>query len=103
MEGLEILPKIVKIKKIDGYKVTLDFNVEKNRIIDFEHFFTHVINVQNRVNDPAQKLLNDVSEFKKIEIVGNTVQWKNTGVEVRGVFYPYDLDPIVLFNNSTVA
>lgn len=56
-------------------------------------------------NHPAYKLVHDENAFGQIQIIGNTVGWNNAGVnstnfEGEEVFYPYDIDPIVLYNNS---
>ena len=44
--------------------------------------------------------------FDQIEVIGNTIGWKNTGIyatnfEGEKQFFHLDIDPIVLFENST--
>jgi DNA-binding XRE family transcriptional regulator len=46
-----------------------------------------------------------VEKFKQIKIINNSIGWENIGTygkDINGndVFYPYDLDPIVLYKNS---
>ncbi len=103
MKGLRSIPKILKINHIDGYKVSCLFNNGESRIIDFEKFFLECVNPSQ--NHPAYKLINDKNQFRKIEIIGNTIGWKNTGLYLNNLhgeeeFFHYDLDPIVLFENS---
>ena len=104
MKGLRSIPKILKINAVEGYKVSCLFNNGESRIIDFEEFFKNLKNFSEK--HPAWKLLQDINEFRQIEILGNTIGWKNTGITTKDfsgkeVFYPYDIDPIVLFENST--
>lgn len=103
MKGLRSTPKVLKINEIKDYKVSCLFNNGESRIIDFEFFFKSRKNFSE--NHPSYKLLKDIKEFNQIEIIGNTIGWKNTGIyskdyEGKEVFYSYDIDPIVLFENS---
>ncbi len=105
MKGLRSIPKILKINEISGYKVSCLFNNGESRWINFKQFFEEEINVTN--SHPAKKLLDSIKEFNQLELIGNTIGWKNTGVysknfEGKEEFYYYDLDPIVLFNYSTI-
>ncbi len=103
MKGLRSIPKILKINEIDGYKVSCLFNNGESRIIDFEGFFKSRGNFSEK--HPAYKLVNDIQEFNQIEILGNTLGWKNAGIYTKNfegekVFFHYDIDPIVLFEES---
>jgi len=103
MKGLRSIPKILKINEIKGYKVSCLFNNGESRIIDFENFFKSRNNFSKK--HPAYKLVNNIEEFSQIEILGNTIGWKNTGVydenyEGERVFFHYDVDPLVLFESS---
>lgn len=103
MKGLRSIPRILKIDHIDGYLVSCLFNSGESRLIDFRKLFEDVFQVKG--NDPAVKLLNDYNLFKEITIIGSTIGWPNVGIyskdlEGKEVFYPYDLDPIVLYENS---
>ncbi len=103
METHEIIPRILKINEINGYKVSCLFNNGESRIVDFEAFFKHKRYASSK--HPAYKLIQDKNEFDKLEVLNNTIAWQNTGIystDVNGnqVFYHYDVDPIVLFKAS---
>ncbi len=105
MKGLRSIPKVLKINEISGYKVSCLFNNGESRWINFKLFFEEEINITN--SHPAKKLLDDIKEFNQLELIGNSIGWKNTGVyskdfEGKEEFYYYDLDPIVLFNYSSI-
>lgn len=103
MKGLRNIPKILKINEVRGYKVSCLFNNGEARIIDFESFFKSRKRFSER--HPAYKLVNNIAEFNQLELLGNTIGWQNTGKYMKNlageeVFYPYDIDPIVLFEYS---
>lgn len=103
MKGLRSIPKILKINEVDGYNVSCLFNNGESRVIDFKKFFQSRNNFSER--HPAYKLLDDVKEFNRIEVMGNTIGWRNTGIYASDfsgetVYYPYEVDPVVLFENS---
>ncbi|MBK8656294.1 MAG: helix-turn-helix transcriptional regulator [Haliscomenobacter sp.] len=103
MKGLRSVPRILRINKVDGYRVSCLFNNGESRVIDFQKLFEDVFQVQK--GDPAFALLQDYEAFRQLHILGNTIGWENTGMyaedeEGRRVFYPYDLDPLVLYENS---
>lgn len=102
MKGLRRIPRILKINKVRGYKVSCLFNNGESRIIDFEDFFQRQ---KLRKDHPALVLLNDIREFRKIEVIENTIGWKNVGITLKDIegneqFYYFDLDPIVLYEFS---
>lgn len=102
MKGLRNIPKILRINEIKGYLVSLLFNNGESRLIDFTDFW---LKHKENKNHPAYGLLQDESAFNKIEIMGNTIGWKNVGINSKNIegkeeFYPYDIDPIVLFERS---
>jgi len=103
MKKLRSIPKILKINEVEGYKVSCLFNNGESRIIDFREFFKGLKNYSKK--HTAYRLMEDVNEFNQLEILGNTIGWKNVGIYSKNyigeeVFYYYDLDPIVLFENS---
>ena len=105
MKKLRSIPKILKINKVEGYRVSCLFNNGESRIIDFQEFFKGLKNYSKK--HTAHKLMEDINEFNQLEILGNTIGWKNAGIysknyEGEEVFYHYDLDPIVLFENSKI-
>jgi DNA-binding XRE family transcriptional regulator len=102
MKGLRRIPRILKINKVRGYKVSCLFNNGESRIIDFEDFFQRK---KLGKDHPARVLLNDIREFRKIEVIENTIGWKNVGIKLKDIegkeqFYYFDLDPIVLYEFS---
>ena len=102
MKGLRRVPRILKINKVKGYRVSCLFNNGESRIIDFEDFFQRQ---KLRKDHPALVLLNDIREFRKIEVIENTIGWKNVGITLKDIegneqFYYFDLDPIVLYEFS---
>lgn len=95
---------ILKINAISNYNISCLFSNGESRIIDLQQFFTSKQHFSEA--HPAYKLLQDETEFNQVEIIGNTIGWKNAGIhstdfEGKPVFYPYDIDPIVLFEYST--
>lgn len=103
MKGLRSIPRILKINKVDRYNVSCLFNNGESRVINFQKLFEDIFKVKE--GDPAFELLADYGAFKQLEIIGNTIGWKNIGIhsedeEGKKVFYHYDLDPIVLYKNS---
>ena len=102
MKGLRQIPRILKINRVRGYQVSCLFNNGESRVIDFEKFFK---TKKLRKGHPARILLKDLKEFKQIEVIENTIGWKNVGmtgkdIEGKEQFYYFDLDPIVLYENS---
>ncbi len=66
--------------------------------------FSRTIEIFSK-NHLTYRLLHDIEEFNQIEVIGSTIGWRNAGIDsknIRGekVFHPFDLDPIVLFENS---
>jgi len=103
MKGLRSIPRILKINSIDSYQVSVLFNNGESRIINFKLLLIEVFKKQPR--KIGYELIEDEELFKKIKIIGNTIGWEDIGKELldengKKIFYPYDLDPIVLYNNS---
>ena len=103
MKGLRSIPKILKINYLTGYQVSCLFNNGESRIIDFHRLFKDIFKIEN--DDPATILVEDYEAFKQIQIMGSTIGWPNVGINAKDskgqpVFYPYDLDPLVLHQNS---
>jgi len=98
--------KVLKISKIENFQVSLLFNNNEIRTVNFESFFKELPNFSEQ--HPAYKLVMNLADFQQIEIIGSTVGWKNTGIyskdfEGNSVFYPFDLDPTVLYQNSVLT
>lgn len=103
MKGLRSIPRVLKINQVNGYEVSCLFNNGESRLIDFQKLFRDTFNVEE--GDPAFELLNDANAFQQIQVLGSTIGWPNVGIyskdsKGQSVFYPYDLDPLVLYQNS---
>lgn len=95
------LPRIIKIEKVDGFKIQCMFNNGDSRLLDFKKIFS---DWKVSEQDPEYKLL-DLKEFKKIELRNFTLSWPNIGFEIKnekGQFekHPYEIGPDVLFQLS---
>lgn len=95
------IPRILKIEKIDGFKITCMFNNGKSRMIDFESVFKKW-NVSE--SDFEYPLLKE-TEFKKVELQNHTLSWKNIEVvllneEGKAQKHPYEIDPLTIFEES---
>jgi len=105
MPTIEIIDsiKILKINHVNGYQVSCLFNNGESRLIDFLNLFQNVFEAEE--GDPAFILLKDPLAFAQIQIIGSTIGWPNVGIystnnKGEKVFYNYDLDPAVLYQNS---
>lgn len=94
--------RILKINNISGYEVNCLFNNGESRIIDFIELFRKW-NV--RSTDLEYPLLNSIDEFQKVTVENGTLSWpgititnlNEVGINVK---FPYEPDPIVLYENS---
>ncbi|MDH3246440.1 MAG: helix-turn-helix domain-containing protein [Saprospiraceae bacterium] len=101
---MRTVKRIIKVHKIRGYKIYCLFNNGESRIIDFKQLFKKW-DVQK--DDLEWTLVRSEQEFQNVELVDGTLTWK--GIEFEGeddqgkvVKYYYDIDPIVLYENSEV-
>ncbi len=95
-------PRIIRISKIDGFKITCMFNNGELRMIDFESLF----NKWNISEDDIEFSLLNKSEFVKVKLRNNTLSWDNIKVSLlsedgKEELHPYEIDPVTLFQNST--
>jgi len=67
------IPRILKINRIDGFKIIAMFNNGESRIIDFRKLLA---DIGTKENSPAFVLFNKV-EFAKVKLSGNTLSWDN--------------------------
>ena len=94
--------RIVKIHQVKGYKVYCLFNNGESRIIDFKRLFDTWKTTKKSLHYPIAKSL---KEFKKLELIDGTLTWKNIEIKSKDEYgnetiYHYDLDPIVLYEES---
>ena len=73
------LPRIIKIEKIDGFKIQCMFNNGESRLLDFKKIF----NDWSISNDDKEFKLLDLKEFKKVELRNFTLSWPNIGIEIK--------------------
>ncbi len=95
------IPRILKIEKIEGYKVTCMFNNGESRMIDFDSVFKE----WNITESDIEFTLLDESKFKKMELRNQTLSWSNIEVRLidedgQELIHPYEIDPLTLFNAS---
>ena len=96
------IPRIIKINEINGFQLSCAFNNGEHRIIDFAALFEK----WDFKSDEFRSKLLDPKEFAKVRIHEGTLQWPNliqktklsSGREFEVMF---DLDPIVLYEEST--
>ncbi len=93
--------RIKEIYKIDDFCIHCLFNNSEYRIINFTELFKKW-NVKK--GDTEYPLL-DLTEFQKVKLENGTLLWNNVTVKLLDAnreekVYPYDLDPIVLYQNS---
>jgi len=94
--------RIVKIHQIKGFRIYCLFNNGESRIIDFEKLFSKWKTTKKSLHYPIS---NSLKEFKKVKLIEGTLTWKNiiiSGEDEYGneTVYHYDLDPIVLYEES---
>ena len=95
------VPRILKIKKITGFKVICMFNNGESRMIDFELLFNEWNISENDIEFP----LLEKKEFKKVQLRNYTLSWENVQVKLlsekgKEESHPYEIDPYVLFQHS---
>jgi hypothetical protein len=96
-----MIPSIVKILKVEAFKVLVTWNNGELRVIDFAKNFDTWKKENNNILFP---LMNEVL-FKEVSISeSGTLQWKN--IPTKFVWKgqertePLELDPIVLYEQS---
>ncbi len=99
---MRTVKRIVKIHRIDGYKVSVLFNNGESRVIDFTKLFK-LWKVDK--NDIEYEISTNQDKFKRLELKDGTLVWeelKISNLDEKGNFIEayYDVDPIVLYENS---
>ena len=103
MKGFRGIPRVLKINSLESYRASLLFNNGESRIIDFERLFREVFKL--RKGRVGFELLEDHAAFEQMTLMNNSIGWEGIGTigkDITGkeVFYPYDLDPMILYKNS---
>ena len=99
---MRTIKKIIKIHEVNGFQLSCLFNNGESRIIDFKHLFATWKITNENVEYP---IANSIEEFQKVQLENGTLTWNNIKIESKDdtgeqVFYDYQLDPIVLYENS---
>jgi DNA-binding XRE family transcriptional regulator len=95
------IPRIIKIEKVDGFRVYCMFNNGESRIIDFKALFD---DWEVSSADIEYPLLNQ-KEFSKVKLRNFTLSWDNVSSQLIDVDgkeqeYPYEIGPDILYQNS---
>lgn len=101
MRKINKLPRILKINSIEGFKITVTFNNNERRIIDFKTLFKQWKITKDDVEYPLLKL----KEFKEVKLSDNTLTWENLRIKLKNdenkmSEHSYQMDPVILYNNS---
>ena len=101
---MRTVKRIIKIHKIEGYKISTLFSTGESRLVNFEKLFAQW-NIKQ--DDPEFPLKDSLQEFQKVEVIDGTFVWKN--IELKStdeygnpVIHFYDIDPIVIYEVSEV-
>jgi len=94
-------PRIIKIERIDGFKIFCMFNNGESKLIDFNSIFKEWKLTPNDIEFP----LLEKKEFQKVRLRNHTLSWENITVillneEGKEDKSPYEIDPIFLYQNS---
>jgi DNA-binding XRE family transcriptional regulator len=96
-----ILPRILKINRIDDLKISVVFNNGESRIIDFNKVLKSA-----EINESSPEyILYDQKEFSQVEIQDYTLSWPNveqyiTSIKGEKIQVPYEIGPDVLYKYS---
>ena len=101
MRKKPVIPRIIKIQKIEELKIHCMFNNGENRLLDFERIFKEWGVGEDDVEYPLLK----PEVFKKVELRNFTLSWSNIPVtliseEGQEETHPYELSPDVLYRLS---
>lgn len=101
---MRTVKRIIKIHKVENFRITCLFNTGESRIIDFNALFKSW-NVSEK--DIEFLIASSSEEFEKVKLVDGTLSWSNLNIESTNdigekVYYDYQLDPIVLYENSQI-
>lgn len=99
---MRTVKRILKIHKVDGFKIYCLFNNGESRVIDFNKIF-NLWKVDEK--DIEFPIASDEKQFRKVKLIEGTLTWKNIkqkSIDEAGnvTEVSYDLDPIVLYENS---
>ena len=105
MKGLRSIPRVLKINELEGDIISLLFNNGYSLKIDLRAVLTQGKPVQQ--GSLVHQILESEEVFNSVAILGNSIGWPQIGRHVEDfdgntVFYPYDIDPVVLYEAGTI-
>ena len=97
------IPRIQSISKVQGFRVYCVFNTGERGVIDFGKLFKEW---EVKSGDDEYMLL-DLKEFQKVKLRDGVLSWENvkvslTNEEDKQEAFPYEIDPIVLYNQAEI-
>lgn len=95
------LPRIIKIEKVNGFKIQCMFNNGESRLLDFEKIFSDWKITEQDIEYPLLSL----KEFKKVQLRNYTLSWTNIIIEIENEDgkiekHPYEIGPDILYQLS---
>ncbi|MFK7797155.1 MAG: helix-turn-helix domain-containing protein [Aureispira sp.] len=98
---MRTVKRIIKIHEIEGFTITALFNNGESRVINFETLLKH----WNVKKGAVEFALTFEENFKQVKLIDGTLVWENviinsTDEDGAMVSYPFDIDPITLYENS---
>jgi DNA-binding XRE family transcriptional regulator len=94
-------PRIIKIERIDGFKIYCMFNNGESKLIDFNSILKEWELAPTDIEYP----LLEKKEFQKVKLRNHTLSWDNITVllineEGKEEQFPYEIDPYYLYQKS---
>ena len=95
------IPRILKIDKIDGFKIYVIFNNGETRLLDFDK----ILNDWNLKESDIEYKLYNLSEIRKVRLRNQTLSWDNLPTKLmddkgQEMEFPYEIGPDVLYRLS---
>lgn len=99
---MKSIKRIIRIHQTEGFKVYCLFNNGESRVIDFSALFKKW---KVKKGDLEYSLMRSEQKFGEVTLIDGTLTWQNITIEGKNdageaVAYAYDLDPLVLYENS---
>jgi len=103
MKGLRSIPRVLKINSVNGRTLSLLFNNGYSKVVDVESILT--ADKSPKEGSLASQILSSDEIFNTVQIIGSSIGWPGVGKYTKDFsgnskFYPYDIDPLVLFNSG---
>lgn len=93
MERLGALVRVRTVEPLEGFRVRITFQDETQKEIDLEPF------LRGPIFEPIR---HDLSVFRSMTVVGNTIGWDN-GADIDPDVLYYDLKPAWAESEETIA